>query len=74
MDIYELINTLEQRKKGMAYQLWKQAVLNCYVLDPKEMPESPEKACPELYPTPKKYKMFDFLKNRNGKGEIKNAK
>lgn len=70
MTMYELLNTLEQRRKGLAYQVWKQAVLNCFVLSPKNIPKSPESACPELYPPKKKYKMYDFLKGSR-KGEIK---
>lgn len=70
MDVTELLNTLEQRKKGLAYELWKQAYLNQYILTDK-FPETPEKASPELYPPPKAYKMFNFLKNGSRKGEIK---
>ena len=70
MDVMELLNTLRQRKKGLAYELWKQAYLNQYVVA-TGFPESPEKASPELYPPPKTYKMFNFLKNGSRKGEIK---
>ena len=64
MDLKELQNTLEQRKKGLAYKLWKQANLNTFINRPDKFPDNPEKACPELYPPPKTYKMPEFLKNR----------
>lgn len=68
MDLKELENTLEQRKKGLAYKLWKQANLNTFVNRPELFPDNPEKACPELYPPPKTYKMPEFLKNRKKGG------
>lgn len=73
MDITELVNTLKQRKKGLAYKLWKQALLNKYILA-KEFPKTPEDASPELYPPRKTYKMYDFLKNGTRKGMIKNGR
>lgn len=63
MDLKELENVLEQRKKGLAYNLWKQAMLNTFVRDPEQFPKTPEDASPELYPPPKTYKMPEFLKN-----------
>ena len=65
----ELIDTLECRKKGLAYQLWKLGSLSQLL---KEYPENPEKACPELYPAPKTYKMPDFLKEKYYKREGRN--
>lgn len=62
MDLNELENTLEQRKKGLAYELWKQANLNTFINRPDLFPDTPEKASPELYPPPKTYKMPEFLK------------
>ena len=62
MDLKELENTLEQRKKGLAYKLWKQANLNTFINAPDKFPQKPEDACPELYPPPKTYKMPEFLK------------
>lgn len=62
MTLLELEDTLEQRKKGLAYRLWKQANLNTFVRNPEAFPDTPEKACPELYPPPKTYKMPEFLK------------
>ncbi len=61
---------LEARKKGQAYELWKQAGLIAMAVVGK-LSETPEKASPELYPPKKKYKMPDFLKARkeNGSGE-----
>lgn len=62
MTITELESTLEQRKKGLAYKLWKQANLNTFVNRPDLFPNTPQDACPELYPPPKTYKMPEFLK------------
>ena len=62
MTIGELAKTIECRRKGLAYELWKQANLNTFVNRPDLFPDNPEKACPELYPPPKTYKMPEFLK------------
>lgn len=58
MTLKELSDTLEHRKKGLAYELWKQAVLitmgvSDMLKDKKSkaiFPNSPQEACPELYP------------------------
>ncbi len=58
MTLKESSDTLENRKKGLAYELWKQAVLitmgvSDLLKDKKsksKFPESPQEACPELYP------------------------
>ncbi len=58
MTLKELTETLEYRKKGMAYELWKQAVLitmgvSDLLKDKKGkaiFPNTPQEACPELYP------------------------
>jgi hypothetical protein len=58
MTLKELSDTLEYRKKGMAYELWKQAVLITMgvgdILKDKKskaiFPNNPQEACPELYP------------------------
>jgi hypothetical protein len=58
MTLKELSDTLEYRKKGMAYELWKQAVLTTMGIadllkDKKSkaiFPNSPQEASPELYP------------------------
>ena len=73
MDVKELVDTLINARKGLAYRLWKQACLNKFIMS-SEFPESPEIASPELYPPPKTYKMYDFLKNGSRKGEIKNGR
>ena len=59
MTVRELIITLEQTNKGLAYKMWKQANLIGCILD--KFPKNPEEACPELYPPKKSYKMPDFL-------------
>lgn len=58
MTLKELSETLEYRKKGLAYELWKQAVLitmgvSDLLKDKKSkssFPKTPQEACPELYP------------------------
>ena len=58
MTLKELSDTLEYRKKGLAYELWKQAGLIMLgvadILKDKKskeiFPKSPQEACPELYP------------------------
>jgi hypothetical protein len=58
MTLKELSETLERRKKGLAYKLWKQAELITMgvadlLKDKKSkdiFPKTPQEACPELYP------------------------
>ena len=72
MTLKESIKTLEQRKKGLAYRLWKEgnlfgiAMADLWKDKGKKSlyPENPEKASPELYPPPATIKMPDFLKNK----------
>ena len=61
MTIYELKNTLEQRKQGLSYRLWKQGNLSQPM---KEYPANPDEANPELAKPKKKYAMPDFLKKK----------
>lgn len=63
MTLYELKNSLEEVNKGLAYTMWKQAVLTISMLG-KKAPENPEKASPELYPPKKTYKMPDWMKEK----------
>lgn len=72
MDMNELYNTLVNRRKGLAYELWRQAELNRGVLaKPEEFPQTPEEGCPDLYPPKKTYKMPDFLKKKYYEREAK---
>lgn len=66
MDLYELQDTIEYRRKGMAYQIWKIASLTRHPFV-KNFPETPDKACPELYPKTKGIKMPEFLKKKYAK-------
>jgi len=68
MTICELLNTFTQRRQGIAYKIWKQAMLNTFVRDPEKFPKTPEDASPELFPPPKTYKMPEFLKNAKKEG------
>lgn len=58
MTLNELINTLKIRKQGLAYELWKTGNL-CQLME--NYPESPEKACPELYPPKPTIKMEQWM-------------
>lgn len=61
MTIYELRKTLEQRKEGLSYRLWKQGNLSQLM---EKYPETPDEANPELAKPKKKYAMPDFLKEK----------
>lgn len=69
MDIIELTDTLDAKKKQLAYELWKQAGLIAQAVMGKNYPETPEKASPELYPPKKKFKRPDFLKGVQARKE-----
>lgn len=60
MTLYELRETLENKRKGLAYQMWKQAILYGQLFN-KDFPKTPEEACPELYPPKKTYKMPQWM-------------
>lgn len=70
MTLKELAETLENRKKGLAYTMWKQSYLTVLgvsdlMRDKKSranFPESPEKASPELFPRKPTIKKPDFLR------------
>ena len=65
MTLSELTKTLEHRKKGLAYELWKQAALitmgvSDILKDKKSksiFPNNPQEASPELYPPKPKIKL-----------------
>ena len=69
LTISELTEMLEARRKGQAYEMWKQANLIGLAAFGKKYPNKPEEACPELYPPKKRYKMPDFLKERMARKE-----
>ena len=64
MTVGELAAILEQRRKGLGYRMWRQAILNAWAIWGKDYPKTPEEAVQELYPAPKKYEMPDFLKEK----------
>lgn len=64
MDLKELINTLEQRRKGLAYRMWKEALLTGWSAMGKNYPKTPQDACPELFPPKKRIKMPYWLKKK----------
>jgi len=61
MTISELKKTLEQRKEGLSYKMWKQGNL-CQMMT--KYPDSPEIANPELAKPKPKIAMPDFLKEK----------
>ena len=71
MDMTELIKTLENRRKGLAYRVWKEANLIAVGVSDlfskknakSNFPENPEKASPELYPPKKTMKKPKCLYN-----------
>ena len=75
MDINELIKTLEQRRKGLAYRMWKEAnLISVGISDlftkknaKRNFPINPELASPELYPQKRvvKIKKPSCLKHNN---------
>ncbi|MBR0471701.1 MAG: hypothetical protein IJI98_03265 [Methanosphaera sp.] len=64
MTVKELTMTLESRRKGLGYRMWKQAYLIGLAFGGKDFPNNPEKASPELYPPKKSIPMPDFLKEK----------
>lgn len=63
MDLNELESTLINRRKGIALECFMIGTLARTALV-KEIPDTPEKAFPYMYPPKKKYVMPDFLKQR----------
>lgn len=47
MTLKELDMSLENKKIGLAYRLWKEGMLNQWL---EKYPDTAEEACPELYP------------------------
>ena len=70
MDLNELINSLNQRRKGLAYKMWKESYLTSLAISDlyskkgqlRNYPISPEQACPELYPSKPSIKKPECLK------------
>lgn len=63
MTLKELLDTLESRRKGLAYKVWKNAYLISWAVMGKQYPKLPEGASPELYPKKPRIKMPDNLFN-----------
>ena len=61
MTVKELLDTLEARRKGKAFFMWKQAYLIGVAFGGKKFPKDPEEAVPEYFPKPS-IPMPDFLK------------
>lgn len=67
MDLNELTKSLERRRKGLAYRMWKQAMLISMAVWSKDYPANPEEACQELYPAKRGIAMPDFLREKYAK-------
>ena len=63
MTLKEIKMTYESVNKGLAYSLYKQALLIGLAFNGK-LPNKIEDACKELYPPKKTYKMPEWLKER----------
>ena len=63
MTLQELVDTLEFRRKGLAYEIYRIASL-CHSPFIKNFPSSPKEAIPELFPIEKGRPMPDFLKDK----------
>ena len=71
MTLKELYSTLEFKRKGLAYKIWKQSYLitlgvSDLMRDKRAkamFPNNPEEASPELYPQKPSIKKPDFLNN-----------
>lgn len=63
MDLNELESTLINRRKGVANECFMVGMLARSALI-KEMPNTPEKAFPNMFPPKKKYVMPSFLKQK----------
>ena len=57
MTVGELLDTLEARRRGLGYKMWREASLIAWAVMGKHYPRSPEKALPELYKKKKTIKM-----------------
>ena len=62
MDLNELESTLINRRKGIANECFMVGMLSRTALA-KELPDTPDKAFPNMFPPKKKYVMPDFLKD-----------
>ena len=63
MDLNELESTLINRRRGIANECFMVGMLSRTALA-KELPDTPEKAFPYMFPPKKKYVMPDFLKEK----------
>jgi len=63
MDMKELESTLVNRRKGIANECFMIGMLSRTALV-KDMPDTPEKAFPYMFPPKKVHAMPDFLKQK----------
>lgn len=63
MDLNELESTLINRRIGIANECFMVGMLARTALA-KDLPDTPEKAFPYMFPPKKKYEMPDFLKEK----------
>jgi len=63
MTLQELMDMLENRRIGLAYEIWKISSL-CHSPFVKNFPATPKEACKELYPEDQGIPMPDYLKDK----------
>ena len=63
MTLKELESTLENKRIGLAYKIWRLATLT-HSPFVQNFPNNPKDAMPELYPIEKGIPMPDFLKEK----------
>lgn len=63
MTLKELIDTLNYRKQGLGYRLYKEAAMIISAMN-ENFPKTPEEASPELFPEKKGIPMPDNLKEK----------
>lgn len=61
MTLFELTDTLEMRRQGLAYEIWRVGNLSQLM---EKYPESPQDAMPDLFPPKKGIKMPDWVKEK----------
>lgn len=68
LDVDELINTIQEKRKGLAYSIWRVA---SFVHHPfiKDFPDTPEKAMPELFAKKQGVKIQQWMLDKYFKKE-----
>lgn len=62
----ESIISLEHKKKGLAYRMWKESYLTGLAFGGKKYPRTPQEASPDLYPKQKTIAIPEELRKKMG--------